>query len=135
MLLWQLPGQRGRRRQRRKIKGASTDATSSALVQTDGAVAGATPGPEAGGRPGRRARKWRRSAAKADLVHIHRSPDYCVLDSRRGIPGTAGRACNKTAGAPDSCDILCCGRGYNTQVRILSHSVQLRVRKISTRNF
>lgn len=56
--------------------------------------------------------------AKQDLVHIHKSPNYCVHDPVRGIPGTQGRECNKTSSGPDSCDLLCCGRGYNTQVNI-----------------
>ncbi|XP_046684210.1 protein Wnt-16-like [Homalodisca vitripennis] len=54
--------------------------------------------------------------AKGDLVHIHKSPNYCVQDPVKGIPGTQGRECNKTSTGPDSCDLLCCGRGYNTQV-------------------
>lgn len=60
--------------------------------------------------------KWKRSLSKGDLVHIHKSPDYCVTDPARGIAGTSGRACNKTGGGAQSCDLLCCGRGYNTQV-------------------
>ncbi|GAB6029953.1 hypothetical protein CHUAL_005648 [Chamberlinius hualienensis] len=52
---------------------------------------------------------------KEELVHIHRSPNYCVENKTRGILGTRGRACNKTAAGPESCDLLCCGRGYNTQ--------------------
>lgn len=61
--------------------------------------------------------KWKRSLSKGDLVHIHKSPDYCVTDPARGIAGTSGRACNKTGSGAQSCDLLCCGRGYNTQVR------------------
>lgn len=56
--------------------------------------------------------------AKGDLVHIHKSPNYCVQDPVKGIPGTQGRECNKTSTGPDSCDLLCCGRGYNTQVTV-----------------
>ncbi|XP_065350335.1 protein Wnt-16-like [Cloeon dipterum] len=54
---------------------------------------------------------------KGDLIHIHKSPNYCVEDVDKGIPGTAGRVCNKTSTGPDSCGLLCCGRGYNTQVQ------------------
>ncbi|XP_022184533.2 protein Wnt-16 isoform X2 [Nilaparvata lugens] len=69
------------------------------------------------GRPRRKRKAKRRiPLAKADLVHIHKSPDYCVHDPNRGILGTQGRVCNKTSNGPDSCDLLCCGRGYNTQV-------------------
>ena len=53
---------------------------------------------------------------KEDLVHIHRSPNFCVEDPKRGILGTGGRQCNRTATGPQSCSVLCCGRGYNTQV-------------------
>ncbi|XP_054708000.1 protein Wnt-16-like [Uloborus diversus] len=55
---------------------------------------------------------------KEDLVHIHRSPDFCLRDPKRGILGTQGRRCNRTAPAvsPQACTLLCCGRGYNTQV-------------------
>jgi wingless-type MMTV integration site family protein 16 len=60
--------------------------------------------------------KRRVPVSKGDLVHIHKSPNYCVEDPGKGIPGTAGRVCNKTSTGPDSCDLLCCGRGYNTQV-------------------
>lgn len=53
---------------------------------------------------------------KDDLVHIHKSPNYCVENQTKGILGTRGRVCNKTTTGPESCDLLCCGRGYNTQV-------------------
>jgi wingless-type MMTV integration site family, member 16 len=65
--------------------------------------------------------KRRVPVKKGDLVHIHKSPNYCVEDSGKGIPGTAGRVCNKTSDEPDSCRLLCCGRGYNTQVRLREH--------------
>lgn len=55
---------------------------------------------------------------KEDLVHIHRSPNFCVEDPKRGILGTGGRQCNRTATGPQSCNLLCCGRGYNTQVSV-----------------
>ncbi|KAB7507018.1 Protein Wnt-16, partial [Armadillidium nasatum] len=66
----------------------------------------------------RRRSRWvkRFPASKDDLVHIHKSPNYCISNPKRGIIGTEGRYCNKTSNGPDSCDLLCCGRGYNTQV-------------------
>eukprot|EP00106_Octopus_bimaculoides_P006797 XP_014774239.1 PREDICTED: protein Wnt-16-like [Octopus bimaculoides] len=53
---------------------------------------------------------------KDKLVHMHRSRNYCRTDPSRGITGTRGRLCNKTLDGPGSCSLLCCGRGYNTQV-------------------
>uniref|UniRef100_A0AAU7EAA5 Protein Wnt n=1 Tax=Terebratalia transversa TaxID=34513 RepID=A0AAU7EAA5_TERTR len=51
------------------------------------------------------------------LVHMHRSPNFCQTDSRKGILGTRGRACEKYSDdGADSCTMLCCGRGYNTKV-------------------
>lgn len=51
-----------------------------------------------------------------NLVYVHRSPNYCRPNANKGILGTRGRLCNKTLNGPESCDLLCCGRGYNTQV-------------------
>ncbi|KZS00711.1 putative Protein Wnt [Daphnia magna] len=58
---------------------------------------------------------------KTELIHIHKSPNYCVEDPKKGILGTSGRVCNKNSTGSDSCDLLCCGRGYNTQVEIIYH--------------
>ncbi|KAI1296513.1 Protein Wnt-4 [Halotydeus destructor] len=49
-----------------------------------------------------------------DLVYIRSSPDYCERDFKLGSFGTHGRHCNRTSIAPDSCDNLCCGRGFRT---------------------
>ncbi|CAL4064453.1 unnamed protein product, partial [Meganyctiphanes norvegica] len=64
----------------------------------------------------RRSRNKRFPASKDELVHIHKSPNYCNQDKKRGILGTKGRQCSKNSTGADSCDMLCCGRGYNTQV-------------------
>ncbi|GLG93522.1 Protein Wnt-2 [Gryllus bimaculatus] len=71
----------------------------------------------------RKSKGKRLKVDKGDLVHIHRSPNYCVPDLQKGIPGTSGRVCNKTSQGPDSCDLLCCGRGYNTQVLVLGGEI------------
>ncbi|CAG9821650.1 unnamed protein product [Phaedon cochleariae] len=49
-----------------------------------------------------------------DLVYLEDSPDYCVKDDRIGSLGTQGRSCNRTSPDIDGCNLLCCGRGYNT---------------------
>jgi len=62
---------------------------------------------------------------RADLVYLEQSPNYCEADWTVGSLGTRGRRClrrtsrgNSTTSwdheGQDSCDILCCGRGYNT---------------------
>ncbi|XP_061524411.1 protein Wnt-16 [Phycodurus eques] len=53
---------------------------------------------------------------KHQLVFVDKSPNYCVEDRRGGVLGTRGRRCNRTSGGPDGCELLCCGRGYNTRV-------------------
>ncbi|XP_060075415.1 protein Wnt-16-like [Ylistrum balloti] len=65
----------------------------------------------------RRDKTKRNVPVEADnLVYVHRSPNYCRSNPKKGILGTRGRLCNKTVSGPESCDLLCCGRGYNTQV-------------------
>ena len=49
------------------------------------------------------------------LVYLDTSPDYCSYDPLSGALGTAGRMCNKTSTDIDGCDLLCCGRGYDTR--------------------
>uniref|UniRef100_A0A5S6QW13 Protein Wnt n=1 Tax=Trichuris muris TaxID=70415 RepID=A0A5S6QW13_TRIMR len=56
----------------------------------------------------------RKRVSRADLVYFEPSPDYCEADMRTGSLGTAGRQCNRTSNGQDSCDIMCCGRGYDT---------------------
>ncbi|KAK3856351.1 hypothetical protein Pcinc_037318 [Petrolisthes cinctipes] len=58
----------------------------------------------------RRSRRPRRS----HLVYIHSSPSYCDRDPATGSLGTHGRTCNRTEKGSGGCDVLCCGRGYNT---------------------
>ncbi|KZS11368.1 Protein Wnt-16 [Daphnia magna] len=50
-----------------------------------------------------------------DLVYLEHSSDYCSFDPLIGSIGTAGRPCNKTSKGIDGCDLLCCGRGYDTR--------------------
>ncbi|KAM8933579.1 protein Wnt-7b-like [Pelodytes ibericus] len=52
--------------------------------------------------------------AETDLVYVDRSPNFCEQDSATGSAGTYGRLCNRTSTVSDSCELLCCGRGYKT---------------------
>ncbi|XP_057711474.1 protein Wnt-7b isoform X2 [Corythoichthys intestinalis] len=49
-----------------------------------------------------------------DLVYLERSPNYCEEDRATGSTGTRGRLCNGTSAHTDGCNVMCCGRGYNT---------------------
>lgn len=51
---------------------------------------------------------------RMELVYLQPSPNYCERDLASGILGTIGRQCNRTSTSMDKCDLLCCGRGYNT---------------------
>ncbi|KAB5567339.1 hypothetical protein PHYPO_G00231620 [Pangasianodon hypophthalmus] len=55
-----------------------------------------------------------RNATKNDLVYFENSPDYCLMDKAAGSLGTAGRICNKSSRGTDGCEVMCCGRGYDT---------------------
>nr|DBA11531.1 TPA_inf: Wnt16 [Holothuria glaberrima] len=62
-----------------------------------------------------RERNERRRIKKDSMVHIARSPSFCRGSPEQGILGTRGRECNRTHDGADSCNRLCCGRGYNRQ--------------------
>ncbi|XP_061815800.2 protein Wnt-7b-like [Nerophis lumbriciformis] len=52
--------------------------------------------------------------ADTDLVYLERSPNYCEEDRATGSTGTRGRLCNGTSAYTDGCNVMCCGRGYDT---------------------
>jgi len=58
---------------------------------------------------------------RSDLVYLEPSPNYCDYDEKKGTFGTRGRRCIRSTPhggnvtlTEYSCEILCCGRGYNT---------------------
>ena len=51
-----------------------------------------------------------------DLVFSADSPDFCSLNLQSGILGTRDRICNRDSSGPDSCTVLCCGRGHYRSV-------------------
>ena len=55
------------------------------------------------------------------LVFSDKSPSFCERDAYG--PGTAGRRCQLGG----HCSVLCCGRGYNTQLSSLVTSCNCRV--------
>jgi len=59
-------------------------------------------------------RSKRRNRSLIDLVYLESSPDYCHADRADGTVGTYSRICSKDPGAANSCDLLCCGRGYDS---------------------
>jgi len=64
-----------------------------------------------------RAKRERRKAVSyKELVFKDKSPNFCKQDSGKGILGTTGRECKVDGPEGESCESLCCGRGYNTEV-------------------
>ncbi|CAJ0570184.1 unnamed protein product, partial [Mesorhabditis spiculigera] len=60
-----------------------------------------------------------RRHTNADLVFTSDSPDYCLPNPSLGILGTKGRECNATSYGTDGCELLCCGRGYEREVKVV----------------
>ncbi|KAK3567731.1 hypothetical protein QTP86_024059 [Hemibagrus guttatus] len=58
----------------------------------------------------------------SDLLHIEDSPNFCQASMYSA--GTAARKCHKDK----NCDAICCGRGHNTQSRVLTRPCQCQVR-------
>lgn len=54
-----------------------------------------------------------RPVRESELIYLVGSPDYCTANEKQGSYGTQERQCNKTSLGSDSCNLMCCGRGYN----------------------
>ncbi|KAK5855911.1 hypothetical protein PBY51_007544 [Eleginops maclovinus] len=67
-------------------------------------------------------RRHGQSLRTTDLVFLEDSPSFCRPS--RYSPGTGGRSCAKDT----SCQSLCCGRGYDTAMRLTSLSCHCQVR-------
>ncbi|CAF1056184.1 unnamed protein product [Adineta steineri] len=53
---------------------------------------------------------------KNDLIYYNSSPNFCEINLNAGSFGTTGRVCNRSSRAIDGCDLLCCNRGYQSQI-------------------
>lgn len=69
--------------------------------------------------------RYRRPTAE-DLVYLEDSPNYCVRDLSVGSLGTQGRVCNRTSQDMDGCNLMCCGRGYNTMKMTLKERCECK---------
>ena len=61
----------------------------------------------------KRSRRPRKPRTR-EMVFLDKSPNYCERDPTTGTLGTTGRQCNRTSDGVGGCDLMCCGRGYNT---------------------
>uniref|UniRef100_A0A183CL51 Protein Wnt n=1 Tax=Globodera pallida TaxID=36090 RepID=A0A183CL51_GLOPA len=64
----------------------------------------------------RQQQQRRKNRALTDLVFLDISPDYCRIDRTDGTIGTQGRVCSNDPHASNSCDLLCCGRGFESHI-------------------
>ncbi|KAF7259952.1 hypothetical protein EG68_02953 [Paragonimus skrjabini miyazakii] len=58
------------------------------------------------------------SPTEYDLLYITRSPTFCHHDPGFGSLGTHGRQCVENATGLNSCDYLCCGRGFKRKTTV-----------------
>lgn len=73
-----------------------------------------------------------RSPGKQELVYAYDSPNYCTASSYLKILGTVNRSCRKVKRKhSDSCDSLCCGRGYDKRIVHKSEECQCEFDAVS----
>ncbi|KAI6206747.1 hypothetical protein M3Y94_00947800 [Aphelenchoides besseyi] len=65
-------------------------------------------------QPEKRNPMKKKTRSLSELVFLDDSPDYCVEDRQQGTVGTRGRQCRTDTTGPHACELLCCGRGYDT---------------------
>lgn len=63
---------------------------------------------------------------REDIVYSEISPSFCEFNLKTGSLGTRSRICNSTSKGEDGCELLCCGRGYNTLRRTEKQACQCR---------
>lgn len=54
--------------------------------------------------------------SRFDLIYSEESQDFCISNYETGSLGTQGRQCNSTSQGVEGCELLCCGRGYDTKI-------------------
>nr|QEE82521.1 wingless [Urechis unicinctus] len=57
-----------------------------------------------------------KTPGRKDLVYFEKSPTFCDLDAAIGHTGTSGRVCNATSQGIDGCELMCCGRGFGSEL-------------------
>lgn len=61
-----------------------------------------------------------------DLLYFEESPDFCLRNKKTGSLGTVGRECDASSMGVEGCDLLCCGRGYNTRIVRIKQNCKCR---------
>ncbi|CAH1249306.1 WNT3 [Branchiostoma lanceolatum] len=59
-----------------------------------------------------------KAPGKDDLIYFENSPNFCEPNNSTGSLGTKGRECNITSHGIDGCQLMCCGRGWNTRTEM-----------------
>jgi hypothetical protein len=63
---------------------------------------------------------------KKNFLFYNSSPNYCELNLSVGSFGTKERLCNPNSRAVDGCDLLCCNRGYQSQIVTINNQCNCR---------